>query len=85
MVHPLLSVCLVRVRTLIGVAILGLLTAACAATPERLHAGADPSDPEARVTPAGYRPALGGYVSQRPVEPAPWRQQNERVAPSEKR
>jgi hypothetical protein len=24
---------------------------------------------------------LGGYVSQRPVEPAPWRERNERVAP----
>jgi len=37
------------------------------------------------VPAATYRPVLGGYVSQRPVDPAPWREQNDRVAPAEKR
>lgn len=85
MVPQLLSVRFARIRTLVSVAALGLLTAACAATPERLQAGADPSDPAARVAPAAYRPALSGYVSQRPVGPAPWRERNEQVAPAEKR
>lgn len=54
-------------------------------TPPRPFTGSDPSDPKARVPAATYRPVLSGYVSQRPVEPAPWREQNDRVAPAEKR
>ena len=73
-----------RVRAAMGIVALCLLMAACAAAPDRLLAGADPSDPAARVPPAGYRPVLSGYARQRPVEPAPWRQQNERVAPAQK-
>ena len=66
-------------------AALCLLTAACMATPKTPYAGPDPSDPKVRVRAATYRSTLSGYVSQRPVEPAPWREQNERVAPPEKR
>jgi hypothetical protein len=66
----------------LGAALLCLLTSACFPTPERPTAGADPSNPIARVPATAYRPVLGGYVSQRPVEPAPWREQNDRVAPS---
>ena len=73
-----------QVRVLMGVAALCLLTAACAAAPERISAQADPSDPAAPVPAASYRPVLRGYVSQRPVEPASWREQNERVAPARK-
>ena len=73
-----------RVRSLMGVAALCLLTAACAAAPERLIVGADPSDPAAGVPAASYRLVLRGYVSQRPVEPVSWREQNERVAPARK-
>ena len=61
-----------------------LLTSACLSTPERLTAGPDPSDPKARAPVTAYRPVLGGYVSQRPVEPAPWREQNDRIAPTQK-
>jgi hypothetical protein len=64
------------------VAALCLFTAACFATPERPLAGPDPSDPSAHTPAAVYRPVLGGYTSQRPVEPAPWREQMERVAPA---
>jgi hypothetical protein len=71
------------VRALL-VATLGLSTGACFATPERPFVGPDPADPKTRVASTAYRPALSGYVSQRPVEPAPWRQQNERVAPAPK-
>jgi hypothetical protein len=58
-----------------------LLLTGCA-TSERLPvAGNDPSDPSAPVRPVGYRSTTASHVSQRPVAPAPWRRQNERVAP----
>ncbi len=52
-------------------------------------AGPDPSDPQAPAARSGYRSTLGSYTSQRPVEPAPWREQNWReqnqsVAPAPK-
>jgi hypothetical protein len=58
-----------------------LAVGACTAAP-RLHAFADdPADPSARVPAAGYRSTLGSYTSLRPVDPLPWREQNERVTP----
>jgi hypothetical protein len=66
------------------VAALCLLAAACSAAPTRPSAGPDPANPQAHTPAATYRPVLGGYQSQRPVEPAPWREQNERVAPAPK-
>ena len=47
-------------------------------------AGADPSDPDAHVARAGYRSTFGAYVSQRPVAPSSWREQNDRAAPAPK-
>lgn len=61
-----------------------LLAQGCAAIPPQPFADAAASDPDVRVPPVGYRPVLSGYVSQRPVAPAAWRQQNERVAPRPK-
>jgi hypothetical protein len=46
---------------------------------------ADPADPSAPVPTARYQSTLGTYVSQRPVEPSSWREQNERVAPQQNR
>jgi hypothetical protein len=68
----------------IGIIALSLLTSACVTTPSAPYAGPDPSDPGVRVPAAGYRSTLGRYTSQRPVEPAPWREQNERVTPAPK-
>lgn len=69
-------------------AVLGLcaaaLVASCVSAPPVSLAGADPSDPQVRVPPAAYRSAFERYSSQRPVEPSPWREQNERVAPQPK-
>lgn len=73
-----------RIRTLVGVGLFGLLAASCAALPESPTAGADPSDPSVRTSSATYRPVLSGYASQRPVAPAPWREQNDRAAPGRK-
>lgn len=57
-----------------------LFVAACKTYPYPV-AGADPADPSARVAPVRYQSALGGYASQRPVEPGDWREQNRRVTP----
>lgn len=54
--------------------------AACTTTAAPI-VGADPSNPDVRVRPVGYRSTLGSYTSQRPVSPSDWREQNERVAP----
>jgi hypothetical protein len=59
-----------------------LLAAGCAGAPASPHAGADPADPAARVPRAAYRSTIEPYRRQRPVEPADWREQNERVAPA---
>ena len=46
--------------------------------------GDDPADPGAKVAGVGYRSTIAPYTSLRPTAPAPWRQQNERVAPAPK-
>jgi hypothetical protein len=67
------------------IAALCLSVAACSAAPERPFSGSDPSDPKASVPLVTYHSTLSGYVSQRPIDPAPWYEQNERVAPAQKR
>jgi hypothetical protein len=70
---------------LFGIGLATLFLAGCAAIAQnRLLAGADPSDPRSPSRPVGYRSSTAGYVSQRPVSPASWRQQNERVTPPPK-
>lgn len=61
-----------------------LIAAACSPSPERLAAGVAAADPAAHVPANSYRPVFSGYTSQRPVEPAPWREQNDRVAPRQR-
>jgi hypothetical protein len=61
-----------------------LLLAGCADAPRSPAAGPDPADPGARAPRVDYRSTVGGYRSQRPVDPAPWVEQNERVAPAPK-
>lgn len=61
-------------------AALASMVAACT-VPPRPFSGPDPADPGARVAAVSYRSTTGSYTSQRPVKPAPWREQNERVAP----
>jgi hypothetical protein len=60
---------------------LALLTSACASAPPQPLLGPDPSDLGSSTPPARYRSTIAPYQSRRPVEPAPWREQNERVAP----
>lgn len=61
-----------------------LLTVACKPLIEPL-AGPHPADPSVAVPGVRYQSTLGSYVSRRPVEPGPWRQQNEQVAPKQER
>jgi hypothetical protein len=68
----------------IGLLLAPLLVQGCAATPPAPVAGRNPADPAARVAPVAYRSTVGPYQSQRPREPGPWREQNERVAPQQK-
>ena len=69
------------IRSLAALA-LSVLASGCAGAPATPFAGVDPADPAAPSKPAGYRSTIGPYVRQRPVEPKPWREQNERVAPA---
>jgi hypothetical protein len=62
---------------------LALLLAGCD-PPAPPLAGSDPSDPGARAPRVGYRSTISPYKRQRPVEPGPWDEQNQRVAPQPK-
>jgi hypothetical protein len=60
------------IRRVFLVASLAAVTSACSAPPPAPLAGADPSNPSARVPALKYRSTLGTYSGQRPVESAPW-------------
>lgn len=62
------------------VALAALIVGGCSLTPPApLHAAA--ADPHVPVPAARYSSVVGPYARQRPVEPLPWREQNDRVAP----
>jgi hypothetical protein len=69
---------------LAAVAALSLLIEACTPIPPVPLAGPDPADPRTRVPAVAYRSPIGPYVSRRPVEPSPWQDQNDRIAPAPK-
>lgn len=65
-----------------AISLVAAMLAGCAADAQnRLVSGADPAEPGSTSRPVGYRSVTAGYVSQRPVNPASWRQQNEQVTP----
>ena len=74
----------IRLGAIAAASALALLLAGCGDPPRLPVAGPDPADPGARTPPVGYRSTIGSYKSQRPVEPGPWSEQNERVAPQPK-
>jgi hypothetical protein len=64
---------------LLAAALAAGMTGGCAAAPPAsVPAAADPGNP---VPPARYSSVTAPYTRQRPVEPLPWRERNERVAP----
>jgi hypothetical protein len=58
-----------------------LMLGACAGPLPRSVAAADRQSSSPAIA---YRPALSGYEAARPVEPMPWRERNDAVAPKEK-
>jgi hypothetical protein len=67
-----------------SIAIAALLLASACKPLTSPVAGTDPSDPDAPAPRVRAQSPLATYSSQRPVEPASWREQNERVAPQQK-
>jgi hypothetical protein len=63
--------------------IVAVMLSGCAAPPASV-AKADPTDAAVPVPPVSYRSATTSYRSMRPAEPAPWRPQNDAVAPQPK-
>jgi hypothetical protein len=60
---------------------LAALAVGCSVPPPVL-AERDPSDPGAKAPPVAYRSAIEPYTPQRPVGPAPWQEQNQRITPA---
>ncbi len=61
---------------------LPLIGSACAGPPlPSLVSGPDPSNAQAGVPAGTYTPVTAGTVDHQPVEPKPWREMNDRVAP----
>lgn len=59
-----------------------VMLAACTVnSPPAIVSGTDPSNASARAKPVRYTPVTAGTVVYRPVEPKPWLEQNEQVAP----
>jgi hypothetical protein len=73
-----------RLGQLAAVSLLALAAAGCSAPPAVPVVGPDPSDPSAGRKAVSYRSTVAPYVSRRPVEPGPWREQNQQVAPPAK-
>jgi hypothetical protein len=73
-----------RIGPLILLLCTTLLAQGCRTDPPVPTAGPDPSDPRAPVPRSTYQSTLGSYSSQRPIEPTPWREQSQGVAPAPK-
>lgn len=65
---------------LIGTAVV-MLAACTASSPPAIVSGTDPSSATARTKPVRYTPVTAGTNVYRPVEPKPWLEQNDQVAP----
>ncbi len=64
-----------RFGKLASIPVLAAAAHGCAATPISPFPGPDPSDASLRVPAVSYRPAIGPFASQRPVEPGQWKKQ----------
>jgi hypothetical protein len=59
---------------------LAAILSACSGPPA-IEAGRDPADANAWAPSSRYVPVTAGTVDYRPVDPKPWTERNERVAP----
>lgn len=71
-----------RIADLAALFVTVVLLQGCVTPSDTRLAVADPSDAAARVPGTNYRAVTRGYQSRRPVEPAPWRERNDSVAPA---
>jgi hypothetical protein len=62
-------------------AALAVMLQACASTASGPISRNDPSNAAAPAPAVRYRSTIGPYESRRPVDPAPWRPQNQQVTP----
>ncbi len=65
------------------IAFVMMLAACTASSPPAIVSGTDPSSTSARAKPVKYAPVTAGTTVYRPVEPKPWLEQNDQVAPKE--
>jgi hypothetical protein len=63
---------------------LAALAQGCTAQTVPPLAGPDPANPAARAKATAYRSDIAPYESRRSVEPRPWQEQNQQVAPTPK-
>jgi hypothetical protein len=73
-----------RLCKLATIPLLAALANGCTTAPGAPSVGPDPANPYARTPAVSYRSTVAPFTSRRPVEPAPWQEQNERVAPAPK-
>lgn len=73
--------CRHRVSGVAGLFLLAFAITGCGKNPVPLPAAADARAP---APPVSYRSTTSPFNSRRPVEPAPWREQNNSVAPAPK-
>lgn len=59
---------------------LAVILSACSGPPT-IEAGHDPADANAWAPSLRYVPVTAGTIDYRPVDPKPWTERNERVAP----
>lgn len=59
---------------------IAVILSACSRPPV-IGSGADPSDAPSRIPTMRHMPVLAGTADYRPVDPKPWIESNERVAP----
>ena len=74
-----------RLCRLASILLLGGVTQGCAAMPMAPFVGPDPSDASARIPAVSYHSTIGFFATQRPVEPASWKKENEPVSPAPNR
>ncbi|GGB03936.1 hypothetical protein GCM10011491_35030 [Brucella endophytica] len=64
----------------ISLTAVAVILSACSRLPA-IGAGPNPSDPDTHVSAKPYRSVTAGAVDYWPVDPKPWIERNERVAP----
>ncbi len=73
----------IRFGALTGLAFAAMTLGGCV-LPTVPLVGANPADPGVKVAGVGYRSSIAPYTSLRPTAPSGWKEQNQRVTPTQK-